>query len=141
MKHSDISQTELSRRIQGRGLQTVDKSAVNKILKGERKLSAEEMLAISAITGFQIPGGPPPTQTVKEASHTRQIAREDILRKLMAEVFKTPRPQGMSPVSADNLSSAILLMSRRPPGDDPDEAQIKEQARALTKLFAPEAQQ
>jgi transcriptional regulator with XRE-family HTH domain len=158
LKNSGLSQAELSRRLQDRGLRTVDKSAVNKLMKGERRLAADEMLAISAITGYSIPGVLPAQQPALAAtsdgargsekvesarSHDRPIA-ENQLRRLMARVFETTRPQGMTPVSADNLAAAILLVCRRPPDlqdDEPNEDQILAQVQALTTLFIPEAPQ
>jgi hypothetical protein len=154
LKHGNVTQAELSRQLQARGLRTVDKSAVNKILKGQRGMTAEEMLAISAITKFPIPGEKPTTQPMREAtiaevasekaeqSHwSEHVVSESRLRPLMATFFGLLRPQGMTPVLADNLAAAMLLVCRRPPDQQDskaDEDQILAQARALMTLFVPE---
>lgn len=151
IKHADISQAELSRRLHDCGLRTVDKSAVNKLVKGERRLTADEMLAISAITKYPIPGVQPPPQPMREMAPEEPAAKmaekpysigqaiaEGWLRRLMAKVFELPRPQGMTPVLADNLAAAILLVCRRPPDQqdsEPAEGQILAQVRALATLF------
>jgi SOS-response transcriptional repressor LexA len=50
-----ISQAELSRRLQVRLRRSYDRSMVYKILKGERDVSAAELVAIEQITGFRAP--------------------------------------------------------------------------------------
>jgi hypothetical protein len=152
LKHADdMPQVELSRQMQARGLRTVDKSAVNKIVKGDRRLTADEMLAIHAITKFPLPGAQSPSPqpmgeaTPKESVEKVELSRsagqgiaESHLRRLMAKVFELMRPKGMTSVLADNLAAAILSVCQRPPdppGHEPDEAQILEQARALEVLF------
>jgi hypothetical protein len=85
LDHAQMKQAELSRALIQSGLSTIDRSAVNKIVLGTRKLSAEEMLVISKITRFQIQGGAPPTQAVEEAGQTGQIPK-DRLRKLTDKI-------------------------------------------------------
>jgi hypothetical protein len=117
LKHADdMPQVELSRQMQARGLRTVDKSAVNKIVKGDRRLTADEMLAIHAITKFPLPGAQSPSPqpmgeaTPKESVEKVELSRsagqgiaESHLRRLMAKVFELMRPKGMTSVLADNL--------------------------------------
>lgn len=56
MSHNrDMGQAELARALETRLRVEFDRSKVYKILKGERKVSAEEMLAIEEITGFPAP--------------------------------------------------------------------------------------
>lgn len=50
-----MSQSELARRLAARLRVGFDRSKINKILKDERDVSAEEMLAIEEITGFPAP--------------------------------------------------------------------------------------
>lgn len=50
-----MGQAELARRLQARMPKGFDRSKVNKILLGKRKVSADEMLAIEEITGFPAP--------------------------------------------------------------------------------------
>jgi len=52
---ADITQAELSRQLSNRLGRSVDRAAVNKLTKGQRELSAGEMLAISEITGYPLP--------------------------------------------------------------------------------------
>lgn len=143
LKHADMAQVDLSRQLQTRGLRTVDKSAVNKILKGERRLMADEMLAISAITKFpmpMVPGVLPSPQHARETPSdklmvgkgetsrpTGHIVAEDRLGRLMAKMFELLRPKGMTPVVANNLAATILSVCRRRADqreDEPDEAQF-----------------
>jgi transcriptional regulator with XRE-family HTH domain len=151
IKQADISQAELSRRLADFGLRTVDKSAVNKIVKGERKLTADQMLAIGAITKFPMPGvetipqpmrETPPKESVVEkvelSRSTGHTVSETRLRRLLAKVFEMSRPQGMTSLLADNFAATILSVCRRRPDrqeDEPDEAEILAQAGALKVLF------
>jgi SOS-response transcriptional repressor LexA len=51
----DMSQAELARRLETRLRVGFDRSKVQKILKGTRAVSADEMLAIEEVTGFPAP--------------------------------------------------------------------------------------
>lgn len=53
-----MSQAELARRLTNRLHREYDRSMIHKVLKGERELSAAELLAIGQITAF-----PPPMDT------------------------------------------------------------------------------
>lgn len=55
LKISRISQAELSRQLSARLGRSIDKAAVNKMTKGLRRISADELLAIEAITGVSSP--------------------------------------------------------------------------------------
>ena len=55
LDHAQMKQAELSRALIQSGLSTIDRSAVNKVVLGTRKLSAEEMLEVSRITDYPIP--------------------------------------------------------------------------------------
>jgi SOS-response transcriptional repressor LexA len=50
-----MSQAELARRLSKELRRDIDRAGVNKMTTGERKVSAEEMLAIESITGFPVP--------------------------------------------------------------------------------------
>lgn len=50
-----ITQAELSRRLERELRRSYDRSMVNKMLKGERDVSAAELVAIERITGFPVP--------------------------------------------------------------------------------------
>jgi phage repressor protein C with HTH and peptisase S24 domain len=55
MLHSGMSQSELARALQTRLQTEFDRSKIYKILKGGRKVTAEEMLAIEEVTAFPAP--------------------------------------------------------------------------------------
>lgn len=57
MAHPDppLTQAELARRMESRLRTEFDRSKVNKILKDQRQVSAEEMLGIEEITGYPAP--------------------------------------------------------------------------------------
>lgn len=56
MQHAGrMSQAELARRLTNRLRREYDRSMIHKLLKGERELSAAELLAVAAITGFALP--------------------------------------------------------------------------------------
>jgi len=52
---SGVSQSELARLLTERLARSIDRAAVNKMLKGTRTISGEELLAIEAITGTTAP--------------------------------------------------------------------------------------
>lgn len=53
---SGLNQTELATRLTSRLGRQIDRSAVNKMVTGKRAIAADEMLAISEITGIPAPG-------------------------------------------------------------------------------------
>lgn len=55
IKKSGISQAELSRRLTVDLRRELDRAAVNKMVAGERRVLADEMLAIERITGLAVP--------------------------------------------------------------------------------------
>ncbi|WP_244533062.1 XRE family transcriptional regulator [Phyllobacterium sp. CL33Tsu] len=55
LDESGVSQSELSRLLTERLTRSIDRAAVNKMLKGTRTISGEELLAIEAITGTTAP--------------------------------------------------------------------------------------
>lgn len=55
MSHSNMGQSDLARALETRLRTEFDRSKVYKIVSGQRKVSAEEMLAIEEITGFPAP--------------------------------------------------------------------------------------
>lgn len=52
---SGIKQAELARALAARGVIDDNRSIVNKMAKGDREISVEELFAISEITGYPIP--------------------------------------------------------------------------------------
>lgn len=61
---SKISQAELSRRLTESLGRSIDRAAVNKMVKGTREISAAELIEILAITGAEIPGDHQPNATI-----------------------------------------------------------------------------
>jgi SOS-response transcriptional repressor LexA len=56
MQHAKMpSQAELARQLSQKLRRSIDRAAVNKMIKGERDVSADEMLAIEEITGLPVP--------------------------------------------------------------------------------------
>jgi phage repressor protein C with HTH and peptisase S24 domain len=55
LKHADLSQARLARALSAQLSRNIDRAAVNKMLNGGRAIAADELLAISEITGFASP--------------------------------------------------------------------------------------
>lgn len=55
LNSSGLSQTALAEKLDRLVQKQVDRSVINKMVLGSRKISAEEMLSISEITGFPLP--------------------------------------------------------------------------------------
>lgn len=55
MSHSSMGQSDLARALETRLRTEFDRSKVYKIVSGQRKVSAEEMLAIEEVTNFPAP--------------------------------------------------------------------------------------
>ncbi len=53
--HKKLAQAELARQLQHQLRRSYDRSMVYKMLKGERDVSAGELVAIERITGYQVP--------------------------------------------------------------------------------------
>jgi hypothetical protein len=149
LDHANMTQAELSRALIQAGLPTIDRSAVNKIVLGARKLSGDELLEVSRTTGYPIPD-----QRIGRSNHDEQSSghiiesrqehkkvsaaqRESWLRALIARVLEF---QGMNSVTADNLAAAIARVADMPPDlrdGALDEGQIQGAARVLAALFDP----
>lgn len=55
LAHAKIGQAELARRLSGRLNRSFDRSTVNKIVLGTRKVTADELIAIEELTGYPAP--------------------------------------------------------------------------------------
>jgi phage repressor protein C with HTH and peptisase S24 domain len=64
LEHSGLSQSALAERLDAVVQKKVDRSTINKMVLGKRSISAEELLRISEITGFDVPGEAPLTPTI-----------------------------------------------------------------------------
>lgn len=69
LQQSGLSQSELARRLTEKLGRSIDRAAVNKMAKGTRNISGEEMLAIEALTGH-----PAPTAGAGQISVVPQIS-------------------------------------------------------------------
>ncbi|MCA1458045.1 helix-turn-helix transcriptional regulator [Bradyrhizobium sp. BRP22] len=94
MEHANgMSQSDLARALATRLRVGFDRSKVYKILKEERDVSAEEMLAIEEITGFPAPAslrGMPKAGMPKD---TPKITRVPLLDSVAAGKLKAPSSQ------------------------------------------------
>ena len=144
LDHAGMKQAELSRALIQSGLSTIDRSAVNKVVLGTRKLSGEEMLEVSRITGY-----PVPDRRIKGKSLEREekhpgndddainAQRETRLRTLVSKVLEA---QGMTAAMAERLAAAIARvadMPQDPRSDSTDPDQTQAEARLLVALFDP----
>ncbi|WP_353472344.1 S24 family peptidase [Salipiger sp. H15] len=64
LEFSGLSQTALAEKLDAVVPKKVDRSTINKMVLGKRAISAEELLRISEITGFAVPGETPMTPTI-----------------------------------------------------------------------------
>ena len=64
---SGLSQTALAERLDARVQKKIDRSIINKMTLGKRVISAEELLLISEITGFDLPSDKPVAPTISIA--------------------------------------------------------------------------
>jgi hypothetical protein len=149
LDYAGMKQAELSRALIQSGLSTIDRSAVNKVVLGTRKLSGEEMIEVSRITGYPIPdrrikGRPVEKEEEKPApapAHNDDIVnvqREMRLRTLVSKVLEA---QGMTAAMAERLAAAIARVADMP--QDPrsaaaDQDQTQAEARLLVALFDPQ---
>lgn len=94
MEHaSGMSQSDLARALATRLRVGFDRSKVYKILKGERDVSAEEMLAIEEITDFPAPAALRGLQKPAAARDTAKITRVPVLDLVTAGKLKAPTSQ------------------------------------------------
>lgn len=64
LEYSGLSQSALADRLDAVVQKKVDRSTINKMALGKRAISAEELLHIAEITGFEVPGEDPVTATI-----------------------------------------------------------------------------
>jgi transcriptional regulator with XRE-family HTH domain len=148
LDHAGMTQAELSRALIQAGLRTIDRSAVNKILLGTRKLLAEEMLEISRITDYPITdrriGRPKQDEQssgqIIESRQDHKKIDEQRERRLQSLISKVLEAHGMTADAAERLAAAIARVADMPPNTRDGEIgpdQIKREARILAALFDP----
>jgi hypothetical protein len=148
LDHANMKQAELSRAMLQSGLSTIDRSAVNKVVLGTRKLSADEMLEISRITDYAVPDRRIGRYKQDERSSGHIIeSRQDYKkindqreRRLQSLISKVLETQGMTAAAAERLAAAIARVADMPPDPRDGEIgpdQIQREARILAALFDP----
>lgn len=90
IEHAKMDQSGLAKALETRLKAGFDRSKVNKIVLGKRKVSADEMLAIEEITGFHAPAE---ARQLSETKSTSKIIRVPLLDKVTAGKLKTPSSQ------------------------------------------------
>lgn len=120
-----FSQAELSRRLTERLNRRIDAAAVNKILSRQRALAADEMLAISEISGY-----PPPISLEGDLAviNCDLGFNEEHLIRLMG--FALEWKGGMPLDQGFQLAASLLGASRRRPSQ-PDAELTDEQLRQI----------
>lgn len=79
LAHSGLSQAALADRLGSRAQKNVDRSIINKMTLGKRTISAEELLLISEITGFDLPSDKPETPAIAVAGKVGAGAQVDLI--------------------------------------------------------------
>jgi SOS-response transcriptional repressor LexA len=91
MLHSGMSQSDLARRLAERLRVDFDRSKINKIVLGKRKVSADELFAIEEATGYPAPA------TLRDAAPpekgSSKIVQVPLLDNVTAGKLKTPSSQ------------------------------------------------
>jgi hypothetical protein len=136
LRSAGIRQADLSRLLSEKLGRTVDRSALNKMIKDRRTLMADELLAISELTGFAPPGLATPAKP--DVPH-RDGFDPEVLAELLAAAFQAAKTVELDGRRAKNLALALLEAARTP--QDQEEAQEVQDvntrlAVALTRVFA-----
>lgn len=101
LKHSEISQAELARRLTVHLHRAIDRAAVNKMTLGKRAIAGDEMIAIEEITGFPAP-----------LENADGLVKVPMLDSLVSAGNLIPR-EAVKPEEVDRYVAASGL----PPGD------------------------
>ncbi|MBN8187588.1 helix-turn-helix transcriptional regulator [Salipiger thiooxidans] len=98
LEYSGLSQSALAERLDAAVSKKVDRSTINKMVMGKRAISAEELLHISEITGFEVPGEEPATKTIAIAGAVGAGARVPVFDAYMkGDGPQVECPPGLSP--------------------------------------------
>jgi phage repressor protein C with HTH and peptisase S24 domain len=112
LRSAQISQAELARKLRDRLGREIDRSMVQKVLKGVRRLSADELIAVAEITGSPLPTAAPsglrPLLATDEKSH----------RAARRKIAPDPSPEfEPSAYAARNRSDRASTAGGRDQGD------------------------
>lgn len=126
LDHAEISGAELARRLSSRLGRSIDRAAVNKILKGLRRVAADEMVAISDITGFPAPTSPASALiSVPHVSWVSAGAFREVGQAMPTDEFPAIEATGLPPgdwfaltVEGDSMDrisppGSIIFVNRR----------------------------
>lgn len=101
LKHAEMSQSELARRLTLQLHRAIDRAAVNKMVSGGRAIKGDELIAIEEITGFPAP-----------LENADGITKVPLLDSLVSAGNLTPR-EAVRPEEITRYVAAGAL----PPGD------------------------
>jgi len=101
LKHSELSQAELARRLTAHLHRAIDRAAVNKMTLGKRAIAGDEMIAIEEITGFPAP-----------LENADGLIKVPMLDSLVSAGNLSPR----EPVKPEDVERFVAA-SGLPPGD------------------------
>ncbi|KRR21884.1 LexA family transcriptional regulator [Bradyrhizobium retamae] len=90
MSHAGMSQSDLARRLSDRLRVDFDRSKVNKIVLGKRKVSADELFAIEEITSFPAPAA---LRNTPQAERMPKVLQIPLLDTVTAGKLKAPSSQ------------------------------------------------
>lgn len=126
---SGQSAAEIGRRLGSYGLE-LNRSAMSELQNGKRQLQAVEMLALSEITGAQLPG--------QSGIVTKEQLSPDFLRALVQAMGQEV---GLSAPEAERLAATVLEVARRLEGrkESDDYLQsLRLQVEPLALMFFPD---
>lgn len=126
LAHSGLSQAALADRLSARVQRNIDRSIINKMTLGKRVMSAEELLLISEITGFDLPSDKQDLPAIAVAGKVGAGAKVDLIDAYtkgdgLYHVACPPqiRPHGIVAVEVEGTSmaptyepGAVLFYSR-----------------------------
>lgn len=104
IKHANMDQATLARGLTEKLGLNEDRSIVNKLVKGRRQLGADEMLAISDLTGYPIPGHVPLFEAAVSAGIDLAVLRKSL--EVTFEQFGLDQPD------AEALVDTIVEVAR-----------------------------
>jgi transcriptional regulator with XRE-family HTH domain len=99
LRSSQMSQAELARRLGERLGREIDRSMVQKVLKGVRRLPSDELIAIAEISGLAPPTGAPRDAKIEFRAPARRIDADATPEFDLRG--RTSRGRGHSPSAAD----------------------------------------
>ncbi|BAQ67232.1 phage repressor protein [Rhodovulum sulfidophilum] len=135
LDHSGLSQSALAELLDARVQKKIDRSIINKMTLGKRTISAEEMLLISEITGFDLPSDTARIATIAIAGKVGAGARVPVFDTYeKGDGPQVECPPGLSPhnivaveIEGDSMEPVysagdLLFYTRWSDGSVPSEA-------------------